>query len=149
MGRTKKWDRRFLRLAREVSTWSKDVSTKVGAVVVRDTNIVQGLGYNGFPRGDADLEEEYLSRETKYEKIVHGEANALSFAGYCVGCTLYTYPMQSCHICAKLVVQSGIKRVVSLESSIERWEESFTKARDLFEKYGLEFVLYPTEFLDI
>ena len=46
-----KWDRRFLRLAREVASWSKDPSTKVGAVLVDPLdNTIVSLGYNGFPR---------------------------------------------------------------------------------------------------
>ena len=50
-----KWDVRFLRLAREVSTWSKD-GTGVGAVVADPKHRVVGLGYNGFPSGIEDNE---------------------------------------------------------------------------------------------
>ena len=44
-----KWDNRYLRLAKEVSTWSKDPSTKVGAVAVLNGSVL-AQGYNGFPR---------------------------------------------------------------------------------------------------
>jgi dCMP deaminase len=43
------WDLRFLTLAKTVSTWSKDPSTKVGAVIVDKNRRVVSLGYNGFP----------------------------------------------------------------------------------------------------
>ena len=50
------WDSRFLRIAQEVSTWSKDPSTKVGAVIVDNRNRVVSMGYNGFPQRVADDE---------------------------------------------------------------------------------------------
>lgn len=59
-------DLRFLRLAREVSTWSKDPSTKVGAVIVGDNGQVISQGYNGFCRGFDDSEERYNDKQTKY-----------------------------------------------------------------------------------
>ncbi len=48
-----KWDKRFLKLAREISTWSKDPSSKIGAVIVNDERRILATGYNGFPRGGA------------------------------------------------------------------------------------------------
>jgi dCMP deaminase len=49
-----KWDKNFLQLAKTVSTFSKDPSTKVGAVIVDDDNRVISIGYNGFPKGIKD-----------------------------------------------------------------------------------------------
>ena len=49
-----KWDERFVRIAFEVATWSKDPGTKVGAVLVADRRIIAS-GYNGFPQGIEDL----------------------------------------------------------------------------------------------
>lgn len=65
-----KWDRRFLELAKQVSTWSKDPSTKVGAVLVNEDKHVVGMGFNGFPVGVADTEERLNNRELKYKMIV-------------------------------------------------------------------------------
>ena len=45
-----KWDVRFLRLAHEVAKWSKDPSTKVGCILVKDKKVIS-MGYNGFPAG--------------------------------------------------------------------------------------------------
>src|SRR3989344_2191240 len=78
--RTEKWDRRFLALAEHVAQWSKDPSTKTGAVIVDPNNRVVSLGYNGFPRGVNDLPERLSNRELKYKIIVHCERNALLFA---------------------------------------------------------------------
>jgi dCMP deaminase len=55
--RWEKWDRRFLNLAAHISTWSKDPSTKVGAVLVNELQQVVGMGYNGFARGVVDTDE--------------------------------------------------------------------------------------------
>ena len=54
-----KWDERYLRLAKEVASWSKDPSTKVGAVAVLDGSVL-AQGYNGFPKYIQD-DEEHLS----------------------------------------------------------------------------------------
>ena len=52
-----KWDRRFLALAEHVADWSKDPSTKTGAVIVRPDRTIASMGYNGFPRGMADTDD--------------------------------------------------------------------------------------------
>jgi len=75
-----KWDRRFLEMARLVSSWSKDPSTKVGSVVVRPDKTVASVGFNGFPRGVADTEARLCDRGEKLDLIVHAEINALSVA---------------------------------------------------------------------
>ena len=59
------WDQRFLDLAHHISLWSKDPSTKVGAVAVSDARAVLETGYNGIPRGVLDLSER-MERPAKY-----------------------------------------------------------------------------------
>lgn len=128
-----KWDRRFLELAKHVSAWSKDPSTKVGAVIVNDDRIVLGMGYNGFPRGVNDDPERYNDRPTKYKLVVHAELNAVLAAGkQAQGSTIYVYPAFGtpplCTSCAKAVIQAGITRVVGYTPTVdsetaERWRE--------------------------
>ena len=133
-----KWDKRFLELAKLVGSWSKDPSTQVGAVIVDDNNRIVSVGYNGFPQGVEDTEEKLLDREKKYDIIVHAEANALMFANKSVeGCTLYSWPFQPCSRCAGLIIQSRIKRVVSVTSIDNKWEKSFRIARQLFKESGI------------
>lgn len=109
-----KWDRRFLELSAVVSKWSKDPSTKVGAVVVDENKMVVSMGFNGMPRKILDLPDRYQQKNIKYEMIVHGEMNALLVAPRTVrGCTLYTYPFAPCSRCASMIVQTGIARVVA------------------------------------
>ena len=61
-----KWDIRYLKLAKEVSKWSKDPSVQVGAIAVGEIGQVLAQGYNGFPRGVKDDMSRYEDRETKY-----------------------------------------------------------------------------------
>ena len=138
-----KWDERFIELAKLVGSWSKDPSTQVGAVIVDTNNRIVSIGFNGFPKGVKDTEERLLDRDKKYAIVVHAEANALMFANSSVeGCTLYTYPFQPCSRCAGLIIQSGIKRIVSISNNNKNWEENFKLSRQLFKESGiiLEYV---------
>lgn len=137
-----KWDQRFLELAQLVSTWSKDPSTKVGAVIADDRKIIS-VGYNGFPEGVLDTVERYYDRETKYKYMVHAERNALLFANTSVkGMTLYTYPFMPCSECAGMIIQAGIKRVVTLINKNERWKKSFKITQRMFGEAGVRLTQY-------
>lgn len=126
-----KWDKNFLELAKTVSTFSKDPSTKVGAVIVDNDNRVISIGYNGFPKGIRD-DNRLDNRDLKYDMVVHAEANALLFANAPVkGCTIYTWPFQPCSRCASLIIQAGIQRVVSVENEETRWVSNFQLAHDM------------------
>jgi len=132
-----KWDKRFINLAREISTWSKDPSTQVGAVIVNDERRILATGYNGFPRGITDNDWRYQDREQKYKFVVHAEMNAIYNATYngisLNNSTLYVWGLPVCSECAKGVIQVGIKRIVMPKLDFpERWIESFRKTRELF-----------------
>jgi dCMP deaminase len=140
--KSNKWDSRFLDLSEFISSWSKDPSTKVGAVITDNNNRIISVGYNGFPQDivdDGRLED----RETKYKIIVHGEMNAILFANRSLhDCTLYTYPFMPCPRCAGMVIQTGISRVVSYNHMPERWANEFEVSKQLFQEAGIELVLY-------
>jgi dCMP deaminase len=145
-----KWDYRFLRLAKEVSTWSKDPSTKVGCVIVGPERDVISVGYNGFARGVDDGKERYADRDNKIASVIHGEQNALLFADRwrLKGATAYTMPWQPCAACASKLIQAGIKRVVSIEADeavLTRWGKSIKIAENDFLAAGVELVIYPKE----
>lgn len=133
---TPKWDRRLLALAQHFSTWSKDPSTKVGAVIVDKRRRVLSTGYNGFPAGVPDVALE--DRPYKYNRIMHAEMNAILFAGVpLTGATLYVWPMPPCSHCAGAIIQAGIERVVSPPAG-ERWEESCRIGRQMFYQSGVQ-----------
>ena len=127
---TGKWDRRMLALAQHIASWSKDPSTKVGAVIADNRRRIISVGYNGFPAGVRDVALE--DRDFKYNRIVHAELNALLFArGSVEGATLYVWPMPPCSRCAGPIIQAGIARVVSPPAE-ELWEESCRFGREMF-----------------
>ena len=137
------WDTRFLDLAEHISKWSKDPSTKVGAVIVDNWRRIVSTGYNGFPQGVMDSYDRLSNRELKYEMIVHAEINAILFAPLDLrGMTLYTTPFMPCSRCASLIIQSGISKVVSY--SVEenpRWKDSLSLAKELFDEAEVELIL--------
>ena len=133
-----KWDKRYLELARLVSTWSKDPSTQTGAVIVSPNNRVIALGFNGFPPG-VDDDYRLKDRSQKYEIIVHCEVNAILTAARPLDSyTLYTYPFLSCSRCASIVIQAGITDVIAPKNTIERWEDNLKISRGLFKEAGVE-----------
>jgi len=148
-----KWDRRFMRLAKEISTWSKDPSSRIGAVIVNDDRRILATGYNGFPRGIADTEERLNNKEEKYPRIVHAELNALLGALYngvsVKDATLYVYGLPVCADCTKSVIQSGIKRVVIDMSSLdnEKWAAQWNKlSKPMFEEAQVSITYMNMEF---
>jgi deoxycytidylate deaminase len=56
-------------MAQLVATWSRDPSTKVGAVIVTPENVVVSVGYNGFAQRMPDVKSHYTDREAKYSRI--------------------------------------------------------------------------------
>lgn len=143
-----KWDIRFLELARHISSWSKDPSTKCGAVITDDNRIVS-LGYNGFPRNIKDHSHRLADRDTKYKMVLHAEVNAMMFARRSLdNCTMYIWPMPPCSRCAASIVQSGISRIVSIIPSkehLDRWGDDIEIARVMYNEAGIEYHLYVTE----
>lgn len=121
-----KWDRRFLEMAELVATWSScfQENRQVGAVIVKDKRIMT-TGYNGAPsgivscktRGECLRRKMNVASGTQLELCyaVHAEQNAIAQAaklGVSVeGATLYC-THQPCVICCKMIINSGIKRVV-------------------------------------
>jgi dCMP deaminase len=142
-----KWPIRFLDLAKTISTWSLDPSTKIGCVVINDKRQVLSIGYNGFPRSINDTDERLLDRETKYKYVVHAEANAIYNAcqnGVSLeGSTIYIYGLPICNECAKAIIQVGIKKVVMMYGDIpEKWSESFKFSEKMFREAEVMMMHY-------
>lgn len=136
-----KWDLRFLELAKLISTWSKDPSTKVGSVITNNKNEVISLGYNGFPKNIKD-DERILDRQQKLDIILHAEDNALLFAKTdLTNTTIYTYPILPCSRCATKIIQTGISKVVSFDHFPARWEDNLRLSISLFKEAGIELIL--------
>lgn len=122
-------------MAKLVSTWSKDPSTKVGAVIVDSDNTVISAGFNGLPRRIQDTDQRLNNRDIKLKMIIHAEINAIITAKRPLNnTTIYTYPFMSCSQCAGLIIQSGICRHISYKTNNERWKDSFDLALEMFDE---------------
>lgn len=137
------WDWRLLGVARYISSFSKDPSTKVGAVIAEPSHRIVSLGYNGFPRGIADTPERLEDRDLKYKMTLHAEKNAILFAQRnLAGMTLYTWPFMACSACAAMVIQAGIARHVypPIPADKERWREDMALSAEMLHEAGVELV---------
>ncbi len=111
------WDEYFMGVALLSAKRSKDPATQVGACIVNDDKRIIAIGYNGFPRGcDDDKypwgkgDSNYLNN--KYPYVVHAEANAiLNSTKELKDSTLYV-SLFPCNECAKLLIQSGVKKII-------------------------------------
>lgn len=107
-------DTAYLKIAHNVSELSYCVRKKVGAIIVKDDNII-AIGYNGTPSGFENICE--IDNVTKPE-VLHAESNAIAKCARSVnsseGATMYI-TWSPCFSCAKLIIQAGIKRVVFSE----------------------------------
>ena len=130
---SERWVRNFLELAAFYAAWSKDPSTKVGAVIVRPDKTQASMGFNGFAKGADDDPAIYADRKKKYELIIHAEANALIHAnGPVTGCTLFTWPFAPCIRCAVMMLQAGIRHYVfcsPTDDAKSRWGESLEASK--------------------
>lgn len=145
-------DLAFLEEAKELSKYSHDPSTKIGAIVAKGKKPL-GAGCNDFPEGVKGTPERWNNRETKYKFVVHAEVNAILSAGReADGGTIYIYPSfglpSLCTECCKVIIQAGIQRVVGLvpkdlpQATIDRWKESLAISQVMCDEAGIETVLY-------
>lgn len=138
-----KWDTRWLELADQVATWSKDRSTKVGCVIVGAANQILTQGYNGFPRGVNDDVDERHERPEKYLWTEHAERNAIYNAArsgiILQGATMYL-PWYPCADCARAIIQAGITTLVATvpDKSYRGWGPDFEVAEIMLEEAGIE-----------
>lgn len=132
-------DRRYMRMALIWSENSYCERRKVGALIVKDKMIISD-GYNGTPSGFENVCE--LDDGTTKSYVLHAEANAITKIAKTnnssEGATLYV-TMSPCIECAKLIIQSGIIRVVYLD------EYRIKDGLELLERAGIEVVRITLE----
>lgn len=132
-----KWHKRYIQLAQLIASWSKDPSSKVGSVAVRDGSVLS-LGYNGFNRGITSVNEEDCSREDKYKFVIHAEENVIcNAAGNRVtleGATIYVSGLPPCERCVRLLVQCRIKMIVAYETEYWHTRKDWMDSWDLSQR---------------
>lgn len=132
-----KWDERFTDMAHLVASWSKDPSTRVGAVIVDRANRVISVGFNGFARG---VDDSLIPRDRKLMRTIHAEDNAILFANRDLhGCTAYV-THHPCAGCAAKLIQVGIARVVVSQMIHDKWADHVAEAQMMFQESGVEVV---------
>ena len=137
-----KWDLRFIDLAKHISKWSKDPSTKVGCIIVGEDREIRSTGFNGFPRGIDDTSERLEDRNQKYPMICHAEENAIMHAariGVSLKGTMAYVTWPPCSRCSRSLIQAGISEVV-YPSNIEipeRWQSDFEIASKMMKEAGI------------
>lgn len=136
MDKQQKFDKRYLEMAR---IWSKNSycqRRQVGALVVKDGMIISD-GYNGTPSGFENICEDDNGVTKPY--VLHAEANAITKLARSnnnsEGATIYI-TASPCIECAKLIIQSGIRRVVYGENY------RLTDGIDLLRRAGIEVVYW-------
>jgi dCMP deaminase len=138
-----KWHTRFMKLALEVASWSKDPSTQVGCVLVRNKKVLS-TGYNGLPKNLSDSLDILHDREKKYELTVHAEVNAVTTAALhgisTEGATAYV-TFNPCSRCAAVLINAGVTSVYSYGGSIipTRWLENFILASRILAEAGVDY----------
>ncbi len=128
--------KKYFPIAHAVADLSKDPNPKVGALIIDARGSIRAVGYNGFPRGVSDDPLRYSDRQTKYRYVAHAEANAIANAAAVgtplEGCSIVVtkYP---CRECAKMIINAGIKRVITPSYGImSDWAESNRDAALMF-----------------
>ena len=141
------FDSYFIAIADAVRSKSKDLSSKVGAVIVGPERQIVSTGFNGFPRGIDEKDKSRWDREIKYLYIEHAERNAIYNAARhgipLRGCSIYLVgfgpPTVPCTECAKAIIQSGIVRVVGFAAreASRFWVEDLLFASSLLTEAGI------------
>ena len=142
-----KWDIRFIRIAREVASWSKDPSTQVGSIAVKNRKII-ATGYNGFPKGIDDKASTLKDRASKLRLMVHAEKNmiynAVEHGVKLKDSTVYVWGLPVCQECWKGLVQTGVSRVVMPNIELEggKWKEGCTFGKEYMQKSCINITEY-------
>jgi dCMP deaminase len=141
------WDELFMRHAYLIASKSKDLRTKIGAVLVRDRHVISE-GYNGMPMGVCDCDPARHERPEKYFWFEHAERNSIyvcaRYGHKTEGAVMFTQGVP-CADCTRGVIQAGISEVVvhaqwqAFEKKFgwEKWLESGKRSSAMLEEAGI------------
>ena len=133
-------------MAKDVATWSKDDSTKVGAVITTLEGRPISWGFNGMAMGVDDSVPERKERPAKYKWTCHAERNAMDLSpqGDLNNCVMYV-TFSPCSICAQSIIQRGIRTVVidedfTADKAPDRWQEDMYVALEMLKEGGVTII---------
>jgi dCMP deaminase len=143
------WQEYFFKIVNVIKEKSKDLSIKVGCIIVGPNNEIISTGFNGLPRF-VEEKPERNERPAKYLYTEHAERNAIYLAarrGVPIdGASIYLqwFP---CADCTRAIIQSGIKRIFidghyydpnKPTAADKRWEDSFKASKEMLEEADIE-----------
>ena len=142
------WDTYFSNIALLASLRSKDLSTKVGAIIVSSDNKILSTGYNGFIKGIDESQlptskTSPLPHETKYPYTVHAEANAIcniTLNASIKNAKIYT-TLFPCNECTKLLLQSGISEIIYISDKYHD-QSSYIASRKMLDLLHVPYRQY-------
>lgn len=143
----------FMGLALLASQRSKDPNTQVGACIIGEDNRIISLGYNGFPIGCSDDEYPWdrtaeNENDVKYPYVCHAELNAITLCGgqNLKGSTIYV-TLFPCHDCAKLIIQSGVKKIIYLSDKYNGTNDNIQSKR-MLDSANIKYEQYQDDTID-
>lgn len=109
-----KWSRRFLAVAHELSTWSKDPIAPRGAVISRDSKTIASMGFNGFPQGQNDEPLLYGDTQVRSSRLLSAELNAILFSQdpTLTECSAHVWPGPPDMRATVHLIGEGIRKIV-------------------------------------
>ena len=138
---TMKYEKYFELAETHARLFSKDPKTKVACIILSRESVILSTGYNGMPRGLPEVWEQ----PAKDLYVVHAETNAVYNAarvGTSLTDSIAVVTLFPCLECAKALVQSGVRTVVTKEPdySDPKWGEQFRLSKELFKRVGVEII---------
>lgn len=137
-----KWVERFVALTEMVASWSKDPKRQIGCVIVNLDRRIIATGYNGFPRGLPDNEEDLANQQKKRLHMIHAELNAILNATSDLKHSTLFVNRFPCHVCAGLILQAGIGNIVVPEPDLEHehWGQGWQTALEILTtRIGIQY----------
>jgi len=139
---TMKYEKYFELAETHARLFSKDPRTKVACIILSRESVILSTGYHGMPRGLPEVWEQ----PAKDLYVVHAETNAVYNAarvGASLADSIAIVTLFPCLECAKALVQSGVRTVVTKEPdySDPKWGERFRLSKKLFEKADVKIIL--------
>lgn len=147
---------KYYKLSKHIAElFSKDTSTKVGALFIYpDTMQILSMGYNGMPRGVDEKDSSRWTRPNKYKFVEHAERNAMynsAQSGTSLRDAICVSSLFPCADCARGIIQSGCKMVISLHFAdsvdekdpdrIKRWHPDWKVSLEMLKESGIKIML--------
>lgn len=140
-------DKEMLKVAEEIAKGSPDLHTKVGCVILAENRDHAQGGFNRFPEG-LPMTIDRLQRPEKYKRMMHAEELAIMQALYLSyplqGATLYSTQIPCASLCALMIIETGIKRVVTKPFPIialQKWTDDLALVTEMFGESDVDLII--------